>query len=223
MDIDGLGEKIVEQLVDQDLVHTPADLYTLDAQTLAGLERMGERSAQNLVEAIDRSRHTTLARFVFALGIRNVGETTARDLAHDLGTIDALLQATEERLQQVPDVGPVVARSIAQFFVEAHNRQVVRKLLERGVAPVPEPAAARGAGALAGKTFVLTGTLPNLSREEAAARIQAAGGKVSGSVSKKTGYVVVGAEPGSKYEKAKALDIPVLDEAGLLELLDRKH
>jgi DNA ligase (NAD+) len=223
MDIDGLGDKIVEQLVDQDLVHTPADLYTLDAQTLAGLERMGERSAQNLVEAIDRSRHTTLARFVFALGIRNVGETTARDLAHDLGTIDALLQATEERLQQVPDVGPVVARSIAQFFVEAHNRQVVRKLLERGVAPVPEPAAARGAGALAGKTFVLTGTLPNLSREEAAARIQAAGGKVSGSVSKKTGYVVVGAEPGSKYEKAKALDIPVLDEAGLLELLDRKH
>jgi len=223
MDIDGLGEKIVEQLVDQDLVRTPADLYTLDAQTLAGLERMGEKSAQNLVDAIDRSRRTTLARFVFALGIRNVGETTARDLARDLGRIDALVQASEERLQQVPEVGPVVARSVAQFFAEAHNRQVVHQLLERGVAPAPEPAAARAAGSLAGATFVLTGTLPNLSRDEAAARIEAAGGKVSGSVSKKTSYVVVGADPGSKYDKAKTLDIPVLDEAGLLELLDRKH
>jgi DNA ligase (NAD+) len=223
LDIDGLGEKIVEQLVDQDLVHTPADLYTLDTQTLAGLERMGEKSAQNLVDAIDRSRRTTLARFIFALGIRNVGETTARDLAHDLRTIDALLQASEERLQQVPDVGPVVARSIAQFFAEAHNRQVVRKLLDRGVVPAPEPGAARPTASLAGKTFVLTGTLANLSRDEAAARIEAAGGKVSGSVSKKTSYVVVGAEPGSKYDKAKTLDIPVLDEAGLLELLDREH
>jgi DNA ligase (NAD+) len=184
---------------------------------------MGEKSAQNLVDAIDRSRRTTLARFIFALGIRNVGETTARDLAHDLRTIDALLQASEERLQQVPDVGPVVARSIAQFFAEAHNRQVVRKLLERGVTPASEPAGARAAGSLAGKTFVLTGTLPSLSRDEAAARIEAAGGKVSGSVSKTTSYVVVGADPGSKYDKAKTLDIPVLDEAGLLELLDRKH
>jgi DNA ligase (NAD+) len=222
MDIDGLGEKIVEQLVDQHLVQTPADLYALDAQTLAGLERMGEKSAQNLVAAIDRSRRTTLARFVFALGIRNVGESTARDLARDLGAIDALMGASEERLQQVADVGPVVARSIAQFFAEPHNRQVVRNLLDRGVMPAPERSGARAASSLAGKAFVLTGTLPNLTRDEATARIEAAGGKVSASVSKKTSYVVAGADPGSKYDKAKALDVPVLDEAGLLELLDHE-
>jgi DNA ligase (NAD+) len=221
MDIDGLGEKIVDQLVDQGLVKTPADLYGMSGDVLAGLDRMGEKSAANLVGAIEHSKRTTLARFIFALGIRNVGETTARDLARDLGGIEALMQADEQRLQQVPDVGPVVARSIVQFFGESHNRQVVRKLLDSGVHPVGEVGPARGAKPLAGKTFVLTGTLPNLSREEATTRIEAGGAKVTSSVSKKTDYVVVGADPGSKYDKAKTLSIPVLDEAGLLELLAR--
>jgi DNA ligase (NAD+) len=220
MDIDGLGEKIVDQLVDNGLVKTAADLYSLSVETLAGLERMGEKSAQNLAAAIEKSKRTTLARFIFGLGIRNVGETTARDLARDFGDIGALMRASEERLQQVPDVGPVVAQSIAQFFGEPHNRDVVHKLLHQGLRPAQEAAGAREAGSLAGRTFVLTGTLPNLSREEATARIEAAGGNVSGSVSKKTNYVVVGADPGSKYDKAKTLGIPVLDEDGLLELLD---
>jgi DNA ligase (NAD+) len=219
MDIDGLGEKIVDQLVERDLVETPADLYGLSADVLAGLERMGEKSGANLAAAIERSKQTTLARFVFALGIRNVGESTARDLARDLEGIEGLMRADEARLQQVPDVGPVVARSIVQFFAEPHNREVVRALLRHGVQPEPE--AAPAPGALVGKTFVLTGTLPELSREEAAARIEAAGGKVSGSVSKKTDYVVAGAEPGSKLDKAMTLNIPVLDQSGLLELLAR--
>ena len=217
MDIEGLGEKLVEQLVENDTVKTPADIYELDAVTLAGLERMGEKSATNVVHAIQRSRNTTLARFIFALGIRNVGESTARDLARAFGDIQALMNANEDRLQQVPDVGPVVARSIAGFFEEPHNREVVSKLLDAGIrwADVPVPAAAP----LAGKTFVLTGTLPTLTREQAAARIEGAGAKIAGSVSKKTSYVVAGAEPGSKYDRARELGIPVLDEEGLLHLL----
>ncbi len=217
MDIEGLGEKLVEQLVENGTVKTPADIYELDAETLAGLERMGEKSATNVVDAIQRTRNTTLARFIFALGIRNVGESTARDLARAFGDIHALMDADEDRLQQVPDVGPVVARSIAGFFEEPHNREVVSKLLDAGIrwADVPAPAAGR----LAGKTFVLTGTLPTLTREQAAARIETAGAKIAGSVSKKTSYVVAGADPGSKYDRARELGIPVLDEDGLLHLL----
>jgi DNA ligase (NAD+) len=179
---------------------------------------MGEKSAANLADAIARSRHTTLARFIFALGIRNVGETTARDLARSFGAIGVLMEADEARLQQVPDVGPVVAQSIATFFAEPHNRKVVKQLLEAGVQPEQASAPAEQ-GSLAGKTFVVTGTLPELTRDEAEARIEAAGGKVSKSVSKKTAYVVVGTEPGAKYDKALELGIPVLDEQGLLNLL----
>jgi DNA ligase (NAD+) len=217
MDIEGLGEKLVEQLVESGTVKTPADIYALDAETLAALDRMGGKSAANLVQAIRCSRDTTLARFVFALGIRNVGESTARDLARAFGDIHALMEADEERLQQVPDVGPVVARSIAGFFREPHNREVVSKLLAAGIRWADVPASA--IGRLAGKTFVLTGTLPTLTREQAGARIEAAGGKIAGSVSKKTSYVVAGADPGSKYDRARELGIPVLDESGLLHLL----
>ena len=223
MDIDGVGEKIVDQLVDADLVRTPADLYQLHARDLAALERMGEKSATNLVAAIDRSRATTLARFIYALGIRNVGESTARDLAQTFPDITALMQADVESLQRVPDVGPVVAQSIAHFFSEAHNREVVLRLLAAGVRPEAAGPQRRGKPALTGKRFVLTGTLPSMSREQASTLIEAAGGSVTSSVSKKTDFVVAGAEPGSKYDRALALGIPVLDEAGLLELLQPTH
>ena len=218
MDIEGLGEKLVEQLVDHELLKTPADIYRLTPETLSELERMGEKSAANLIAAIDHSRNTTLPRFVYALGIRNVGESTARDLANAIGDIQVLMDADVEQLQEVPDVGPVVAQSIASFFHEPHNRKVVNDLLAAGVRwKAPKTSVRRTT--LAGKTFVLTGTLPHLAREEAAERIQAAGGKVTGSVSKKTDYVVVGADPGSKYDKARELDLSVLDEEGLLKLL----
>jgi DNA ligase (NAD+) len=223
MDVDGLGEKLVDQLVDGGKVKTPADLYRVRVEDLAALERMGEKSAVNLVAAIDRSRRTTLERFVFALGIRNVGEATARDLARSLGGIEALMRADVARLQQVPDVGPVVAQSIADFFAEPHNRQVVHDLLKAGIDIEPVPVQAQADSALAGKTFVLTGTLPSLSRDQARAMIEAAGAKVAGSVSKKTDYVVAGEDPGSKQDKAVALSIPVLDEAGLLELLKARQ
>ena len=188
MDIEGLGEKLVDQLVDLDLVHHAADLYRLEASTLAGLARMGGKSAQNLVEAIGRSKDTTLARLIYALGIRNVGEATAKDLARHFGTIEALGDAGAGELQRVPDVGPVVAESIAGFFAEAHNREVIARLRQAGVRGRAESRSA----VLQGLTFVLTGTLPALTREDAAALIEAAGGRVSGSVSKKTNYVVAG-------------------------------
>lgn len=220
MDIEGLGEKLVDQLVDQGLVKTLADIYRLDLETLSGLERMAEKSAANVLKAIDKSRKTTMPRFIFALGIRNVGETTAKDLARHFGKLDALMEAGEERLQEAPDVGPVVAASIAHFFREPHNREVIGRMREAGVTwPESDPAPAASLP-LSSKTFVLTGTLPGLSREEAKARIEASGGKVAGSVSKKTDYVVAGSDPGSKLEKARELGVPVLDERGLLELLD---
>jgi len=220
MDIEGLGEKLVEQLVDNDIVKTPADLYKLDIAALAGLERMAEKSAGNVIAAIGNSKRTTLARFIFALGIRNVGERTAADLARHFGDLDPLMQSSEQMLQQVPDVGPVVAQSIAQFFAEPHNRRVVAQLLAAGVDFERMPPAASGSARVNGRIFVLTGTLPNLSRDEAKERIEAKGGRVTGSVSKKTDYVVAGADPGSKYDKAVGLGIAVLDERGLLELLE---
>jgi DNA ligase (NAD+) len=221
MDIEGLGDKLVDQLVEGGYVHSPADLYGLTAETLAGLDRMGEKSAQNLVAAIEQSKTTTLGRFIFALGIRNVGEATARDLARHFGGIDALLAADAEALQQVPDVGPVVAESIARFVGESHNREIIDRLRAAGIHwPEGEPVAA-GPKPLAGKTLVLTGTLPTLKRDDAKAMIEAAGGKVAGSVSKKTDFVVAGEEAGSKLEKAVELGVTVIDEDGLMKLLNQ--
>jgi len=223
MDIEGLGDKLVEQLVDAGLVESLADLYRLDEKTLAGLDRMGEKSAGNLLAAIAGSRQTNLARFIYALGIRNVGEATARDLARFFGDLTPLMDADVTTLQQVPDVGPIVAESIRAFFAEAHNREIIARLTDPadgGIQwPVEEGQGPAPAGALAGKTLVLTGTLPSLSRDEAKAQIEARGGKVSGSVSKKTDYVVAGSDAGSKLEKAQALGIPVIDEDALKTLL----
>lgn len=220
IDIDGLGEKIVEQLVDRGLVQNPADIYSLDVATLASLERMADKSATNLVEAIQKSKRTTLARFIFALGIRNVGEATAADLARHFGGIDALVQADADALQRVPDVGPVVARSIAGFFAEPHNRAVVAALRQAGV-QFEESAALKVnvEGSVFGRTFVLTGALAGLTRDEAARRIRDCGGKVTGSVSKKTDYLVAGSDPGGKHAKALELGVEILDESGLLKLL----
>jgi DNA ligase (NAD+) len=219
MDIEGLGEKLVDQLVDGKLVRTPADLYALGLEDLASLERMGEKSAQNLLEQLEKSKRTTLARFIYALGIRNVGEATARDLASHFGALEPLLDADEERLQEVPDVGPVVAMSIRRFFAERHNREVVHALRRAGVRWEEGRRKVATGGRAAGKSFVLTGTLPNMTRDEATELIQARGGRVTGSVSKKTDYVVAGVEAGSKLARAEALGVPVLDEAGLLRLL----
>jgi DNA ligase (NAD+) len=221
MDIEGLGEKLVDQLIDNAIVKTPADLYKLGILALANLERMAEKSAANLLAAIENSRQTTLARFIYALGIRNVGEATAKDLARHFGTLDALMAAGTDSLQQVPEVGPVVAASIARFFAERHNVEVIEQLRAAGVHwPEGEPAAAV-TSALAGKTFVLTGTLPTLTRDAAREMIEARGGKVAGSVSKKTDYVVAGTEAGSKLSKAHELGVTILDEAQLIDLLDQ--
>jgi len=222
MDIEGLGDRLVDQLVDQGIVHTPADLYKLGVAKLAALERMAEKSAANLVAAIDRSRDTTLARFLYALGIRNVGEVTARDLARHFGTLDAIMDASAEALQEAPDVGPVVAESIATFMAERHNREGIEQLRAAGVHWTEGPPARRApAGPFAGKIVVLTGTLESMTRDEAKERIEAAGGKVTGSVSKKTDFVVAGAEAGSKLARAQELGVAVLDEEGFLKLLGR--
>lgn len=219
MDIEGLGDKVVEQLVDQGIVHTPADLYKLGVAKLAALDRMADKSATNLLAAIEASRETTMNRFIFALGIRHVGEATAKDLAKHFGKLDNLMAADEAALLEVNDVGPVVAQSIAGFLAEPHNVEVIEQLRAAGVHwPETEPMA-RAPLPLAGKTFVLTGTLPTMSREDAKERLEAAGAKVAGSVSKKTDYVVAGAEAGSKLERAQALGVPVLDEDGMLALL----
>jgi len=219
LDIEGLGDKVVDQLVERELVKTPADLYRLDIAVLAGLERMGEKSAQNLLDAIAASRETTLARFIYALGIRNVGESTARDLAAYFGDIDRLFDADETTLQLVPDVGPIVAHSIAEFFGEPHNREVIAQLRAAGVHWQETPMAAPVSNRLAGQVFVLTGTLPTMTRDEAKALIESHGGKISGSVSKKTDYLLAGDEAGSKLKKAEALGVDILDESGLLALL----
>jgi DNA ligase (NAD+) len=219
MDIEGLGDKLVDQLVERSLVRSPADLFGLDTATLAGLDRMAEKSAANLADAIEASKATTLARFIFALGIRNVGETTAKDLARHFGRLDALIAATEGDLLAVSDVGPIVAESIRQFFAEPHNLDAVKRLREAGVGWPETTGVQQSAGKLAGKTLVLTGTLPTLTRDAARDRIETAGGKVAGSVSKKTDFVVAGTEAGSKLAKAQELGVAILDEAGLLALL----
>jgi len=221
MDIEGLGDKLVEQLVDAGIVDSLPSLYKLGVAKLAALERMAEKSAQNIVDALEKSKTTTLARFLFGLGIRQIGETTAKDLARHFGSLDALMDASVEQLLQVRDVGPIVAQSIHTFFAQPHNREVVAQLRAAGVHwPEGEGAAAQqGPQPLLGKTLVLTGTLPTLSRDAAKDLIEAAGGKVSGSVSKKTHYVVAGEEAGSKLDKARELGVTVLDEAGLQALL----
>ncbi len=220
MDIEGLGDKLVDQLVDGGIVKTVPDLYRLGFANLAALERMGDKSAQNLLAGIEASKSTTLARFLYSLGIRQVGETTAKDLARHFGNIDRLMDARVEELLEVPDVGPIVADSIRHFFDQPHHREVVEQLRAAGVHwPDVAGTASDAPRPLLGKTLVLTGTLPTLSRDEAKELIEAAGGKVSGSVSKKTHYVVAGDEAGSKLDKARELGVAVLDEAGLQALL----
>ena len=243
MDIEGLGEKLVDQLVETGIVKTPADLYTLDAVTLAALPRMAEKSAANVLAAIEGGKRRTLARFIYALGMHHVGEEVAKILAQFFGSAQALLEtrdwdaliAEKERVQKentrrrsrgeallepiLPGIGPEILESVANFLEQAHNREVIQALLERGVAPENPVHAPPRTGKVTGKSFVLTGTLPKLSRDEAAAMIAAEGGRVTGSVSKKTDYVVVGTDPGSKYDKARELGIAVLEERDLLKLL----
>ena len=219
MDIEGLGQKLVRQLVDADLVHSILDIYSLTEDQLAALDRMGKKSAANLVAAIARSRDSTLARFLYALGIRDVGEATALSLAMHFGDLKPLRAAPEERLQEVPDVGPVVARQITSFFAEPHNREVLNGLVKVIRWPVQAPQSV-GDAKLAGKRFVITGTLDGMSRDEAKRRLVALGAKVSASVSRKTDYLVAGAKPGSKRGKAEELQITILDEEGFLKLIN---
>ena len=218
LNIDGLGEKVIDQLLEAGLIQTPADLYRITEEKLLTLERFGKKSAANLVEAIEKSKETTLARFIYALGIRHVGESTARDLAQHFRSLEALMSADADALLKVNDVGEVIAQSIIHFFEEPHNRHVIGNLLDLGVHwPTPEASAVNDL--VSGKTFVLTGTLPSMGREEAKALLLAQGAKVASSVSKKTDYVVAGAEAGSKLEKAQALGVAVIDEAKMLEML----
>ena len=220
MDIEGLGDKLVDQLVDGGLVRTLPELYTLGVAKLAALERMADKSAANLVAALERSKATTLARFLYALGIRQVGETTAKDLARHFGTLDRVMDATPEQLLEVPDVGPIVAASIGEFFGQPKHREIVEQLRAAGVRwDETEGTADLHPKLLAGRTVVLTGTLPTLSREQAKELLEAAGAKVAGSVSKKTHAVVAGSEAGGKLDKARELGVPVLDENGLRALL----
>ncbi|HEX7417547.1 MAG TPA: NAD-dependent DNA ligase LigA [Steroidobacteraceae bacterium] len=219
MNIDGLGERIIAQLVERELVQTPADLYGLTAAQLAELERMGTKSAQNLIAAIAGSKHTTLPRFLLALGISEVGEATAAALAAHFAALEPLLAADLERMQEVPDIGPVVAGSIVAYFAEPANRRIVAQLRAHGVSWPEVKRAAASAQPLAGRTYVISGALESMTREEAAERLRALGAKVSGSVSKSTSALIVGADPGSKLKKATQLGVATLDEAGLLKLL----
>ena len=219
MDIEGLGDKLVDQLVDANVIRTLPDLYRLGLTSLIALDRMAEKSAQNVLAALEKSKQTTLPRFLFGLGLRHVGEATAKDLARHFGTLDAIMDASVEQLLQVPDVGPVVARSLHTFFQQPHNREVVEQLRACGVTWPEGAPAERAPQVLAGKTVVLTGTLPTLSRDAAKDMLEAAGAKVAGSVSKKTSYVVAGEDAGSKLARAQELGVPVLDEAGMLALL----
>jgi len=220
MDIDGLGDKLVEQLVDEGCIDHMDDLYSLTPEKLIGLERMAEKSATNLIEALQKSKHTSLNRFIYALGIREVGEATARTLAQYFTTLDAIKAADEESLQKVEDVGPIVAAHIVRFFKQAHNMEVIDKLIAAGIHWDAIEATAVEEQILEGKTFVLTGTLTEMTRDDAKKALQARGAKVTGSVSKKTSYVVVGDNAGSKATKAEQLGVEMLDEAQLIKLLD---
>jgi DNA ligase (NAD+) len=219
VEVDGLGEKLIEQLVDAGVIHTLPDLYKLGLTGLVQLDRMAEKSALNVLKALEDSKLTTLPRFIYGLGIRHVGEATAKELARHFGTLDGLMQASIDELLQVADVGPIVAQSLLTFFAQAHHQEIVAQLRACGVRWEEGSPAARVPQALSGQTVVLTGTLPTLSRDAAKAMLEEAGAKVAGSVSQKTSYVVAGSEAGSKLEKALALGIPVLDEAGLLALI----
>ena len=220
VEVDGLGDKLVEQLVDANIIRTLPDLYKLGLTALANLDRMADKSAMNLLEALENSKQTTLPRFVFGLGIRHVGEATAKELARHFGNLDAIMVATEEQLLIVNDVGPIVAKSLRTFFDQPHNREVVEQLRACGVTWEEGEPAASAPQPFSGKTFVITGTLPSLSRDEAKDMVEAAGGKVAGSVSKKTDYVVAGAEAGSKLVKAQELGVTVIDEAALTDMLN---
>ncbi len=220
VEVEGLGEKLVDQLVDGGVINTLPDLYRLGLTALANLERMADKSAQNILLALEASKATTLPRFVFGLGIRHVGEATAKELARHFGTLDAIMAASVDELLLVQDVGPVVAQSIHTFFAQAHNREVVEQLRACGVHWDESTPGQAGPKPLAGKTFVITGTLPTLSRDEAKDMLEAAGAKVAGSVSKKTSYVLAGTEAGSKLDKAQELGVPVIDEAQMLHMLE---
>ena len=221
VEVEGLGDKLVEQLVDANVIKTLPDLYRLGLASLAGLDRMAEKSAQNIVDALQKSKQTTLPRFLFGLGIRHVGEATGKALANHFGKLDGIMDANVAQLTAVADVGPIVALSLRTFFDQPHNRDVVEQLRACGLTwPEGEPAA-QTPKPLAGQTFVITGTLPTLSRDEAKDMLEAAGAKVAGSVSKKTNYLIAGSEAGSKLDKARELGVAVLDEAGLIQLLGR--
>jgi DNA ligase (NAD+) len=217
-----LGDKLVEQLVDSHLVNSLPELYELTVEKLAALDRMGEKSAQNLINARDNAKSTTFARFIYALGIRNVGEATAKDLSKHLGSLDALITADSERLQQIPEVGPIVAQSLLSFFAEPHNIEVIRALRAYGIHWEEQIIQPQRSLPLSGQTFVLTGTLAAMGRDEAKERLELLGAKVSGSVSKKTDFVVAGMEAGSKLDRARELKVAVLDGAEFIELL-RKY
>jgi len=220
LDIDGMGEKLVDQLVERKIVRRLSDLFGLDASRLGELDRMGEKSASNLVASLEVARSTTFSRFLVGLGVRHVGTTVAELLASHFGDLDPLVKTTAAELAEVEGVGPVIAQSVESFFADPRNRAEASRLLELGVRWEPQKPKPRGSeGPLAGKTFVLTGTLPTLARDVARQRIEAAGGRVAGSVSKKTDYLVAGSAPGSKLTKAESLKIRVLDESELEELL----
>jgi DNA ligase (NAD+) len=219
MDIEGLGDKLVEQLVDLNIIDTVADLYTLKHEQLAGLERMGDKSAANLIKALEKSKSTTLERFIYALGIREVGESTAQTLARHFGTLDNIMKADEETLQNVQDIGPVVAAHVVAFFHQKHNREIITALIKRGVHWPDIKVNNSRYQPFEGKTFVLTGTLDTMTRDDARDKLQALGAKVSNSVSKKTSYVVAGSDPGSKYDNAIKLGVEILDEKMFLRLL----
>jgi DNA ligase (NAD+) len=219
VEVDGLGQKLIDQLVDAGIVHTLPDLYKLGLTALVQLDRMAEKSALNILSALEASKSTTLPRFIYGLGIRHVGEATAKEFARHFGTLDAFMGATEEELLSVADVGPVVAKSVISFFAQSHHQEIVEQLRACGVNWAEGPPADNQVQILSGKTVVLTGTLPTLSREQAKEMLEAAGAKVAGSVSQKTSYVVAGTEAGSKLDKAVSLGVPVLDETGLLQLI----
>ncbi len=219
MDIEGIGDAMAQALTELNVLRDIADTYELNEKILGGVPRMGPKSIENLLRNIEASKHRGLARLLYALGIRFVGTQTAQILAGDFGSMDAIASASEEQLQRSEGIGPEVARSVALFFKQPQNVAMIERLKAAGIATTAPKAQRRDGGALRGKTFVLTGTLDTLTRDEASALIVAAGGKVTGSISKKTDYVVAGSDPGSKLRKAESLGVPVLDESGLRKLL----